>query len=293
MGFTNFLREMDDRTIGGKRMMGWVVGDPSEDKTQTQRLRIRIHDLHDDIPDDKLPYFSAGNTSPYSGAANMGDHGPIPPQGSKVWISFGDSSQYHGLYHGGVQTTENKVPEFTDKGEFGSDYGHVYGGVNSSGTLSATNTNTDAHMWEHVSGTSYHVDGKGNTNVVVSGNAANPNVNAGHASTVRAQRYGASSGSGGLNTAVFGALNIYVSGVVNIGCGGNATIAANGKATLSAKGDLAIVSGGALTLVGSSIKSSVDIVTGASGTPATVAAQTAPAVRSRPNPVVKKDSMGY
>jgi hypothetical protein len=113
MGFFNFSRDEKIRDVHRRKLQGVVT--ENKDPLQLQRIKVRIHDLHDEIADEDLPWHVPSQMSPYSGAANIGDHGPIPPKGTKIWVNFDDASQYHGAYGGAAINTQNKLPEFTQK----------------------------------------------------------------------------------------------------------------------------------------------------------------------------------
>jgi hypothetical protein len=354
MTFTNMLREQHPRTFGGKRMNGWVVNNDDSkhaDGKRLQRMQIRLPHLHDDIEDADLPWFTTGGQSPYSGGADIGNHGPIPPNGTKTWIRFEDDSQYHGQYLAGVATTDNQIPEFVDpqgkdkddqadpgndgdnsstgpddkvkdednptiygKEDYRKDYPQAHGSVDESGNFTGHSMKTDFHETYHVSGTSKAIDGKGNMQVNINGNADR--------STSSEHRARGEMGGGnpnakaklpeGFSSAVFGHGTIYISKDCTISVGGNASIitkgdalvSAQGKCTVASKGDVKVSSKGKLDLVSDShiqlsapsITSSVEIVVGGSGsseTPKDVKAAGAIKVRKRPAPMIPANDLKY
>ena len=228
--FMNVLRDADDRSIAKKKMQGWVV-EPN-DPMQLQRVKVRVHDLHDQIADEDLPWFVPEQMSSSSGAADIGDHGPIPPKGTKVWVMFAeDGSQYHGTYGGGVATTQNQIPEFTKgqqqqlpngpKYDFTQNYPASTGLVNQSGNFHAVDQKTDVHTNIHVAGTGSATDGRGNHSFYVNGDADrsdNPDAKkvlpTGGTYTIK----------GNCSLTVTGDLNVTVGGNVNISGGGTVTI---------------------------------------------------------------------
>lgn len=236
--FYNAFRELGDhKGIGKRRFQGWVVkNDDSKDKDkskqQLQRIRVRIHDLHDEIKDEDLPWFSPGNLPSYSGGANVGDHGPIPPVGSKVWVEFEGDTQYHGVYTGAVQAKTNKISDFTGKGKYAKSYPNAAGGVDRSGSLAAADHVRDWKEETHVSGTSTQVDGKGNVMAVVNGDAERKDNDKAEKQFPK-----------GFNTVIFGNLNIHVSGDINASCTGKANVTSAGDANVSAKQKVNVVAG--------------------------------------------------
>ena len=79
---------------------------------------------------------------------------------------FVDDNIYNGLYLG-------CLPNVTD--ELLTDYPNSYGYIDRSGSLFVANTNTDNYMFQHVSGTTFLVDAKGNLKIQVANNQVNMN----------------------------------------------------------------------------------------------------------------------
>ena len=278
MTFTNVLREADDRSIANKVMQGWVTN--NKDPMKLQRIQVRVHDLHDEIVDADLPWFVPDQMSASSGAANIGDHGPIPPVGTKVWVQFGpDGTQYHGTYGGGVATTQNQIPEFASassdgtpitsagnvKYDYSKNYPQASGSVDPSGTARAHDSKTDTYSHTHPSGTGSTTDGKGNHAFTVNGDA-NRSDNA-NASKLLPK---------GGTYAVFGDCTLYVSGNLTISAGGNVTInslgsvvvSAKGTAEVKADGNVVVSSGGDVTVKASgkaTVSSGGDLVAKSGG----------------------------
>jgi hypothetical protein len=281
MGFTNLLREMGNRSIGQRRLSGWVVN--NKDPEQNQRVRVRIHDLHEGIPDDKLPWFAAGDLPSYSGSADLGNHGPLPPVGSKVWVTFDDDTQYHGTYHGAVVNSKNQIPEFTGKDSiYGPDYPQAYGSVDESGNLSGTSTIRDTKAFTHVSGTGHEIDGRGNFSAVINGDAErNDNP--------KAQKKYPKGGT----FAIFGDMTLYVSGEITIQCKGDANINANGDVSVSSKGTMYLSATTAIKMDAPQITSRVAITLGSGKAVTNVGDKTPPTPRQRPTPSVNADIDTY
>lgn len=231
--FTNAMRDLSDyRGIGKRRFQGWVVNndDTKRDDEKLhglQHMQIRIADLHDNTSDADLPYFAPASLPSYSGASDMGHHGPIPPNGSKVWVEYEGDTQYHGVYLGAVQTDSNRIPEFTGKGRYAKSYPQVAGSVDASGSLHAEDHKVDSREFTHVSGTASHVDGKGNVMHVVNGDAKTGNDDASKLFPT------------GFNAVVFGGLNLWVSGPIVVNSKSAVTLAVVGDVNVSSKGNLA------------------------------------------------------
>lgn len=245
MAFIGPMRQMESRGIAGVRFQGFVVknddSDVKDEKSRKQqRIKVRIPDLHDDIKDDDdLPWFSTGNLPSYSGSSNIGDHGPIPPIGTKVWVSFSDDTQYHGHYIGAVQNEKTKIPEFTDKkSEYSQSYPHAHGSVDQSGTFHAVDTKRDVREHTHVTGTAHHIDGKGNVNVVINGDVERKD-----------NKDAAKKFAKGLTMAVFGDISLYVSGNIKFEVKGDTEIVTKGKTNIASKGDCKVQSKGKMDVI--------------------------------------------
>ena len=236
----NSVRESDEERFPVRTpLQGWVV--ENNDPKQLQRIKVRVHNLHDDIADEDLPWFSPNQLSSYSGSVNIGDHGPIPKKGTKVWVYFNDSSQYHGVYGGAAVSTQNQLSEFAGEKtgtttlanganyDFKQNYPNSDGGIDSSGSFSGHDDTTDLEHHQHVSGTGYSVDGKGNYYANINGN------------TTRSDNENATSKFPlGGTIVIQGNLTLFVSGNVTINCSGNASIVAGGTVDVSCRGKLTV-----------------------------------------------------
>jgi hypothetical protein len=165
----------------------------------------------------------------YSGSQNVGDHGPIPPVGTKVWVEFEDDTQYFGHYLGAVQNDKTKIPEFTDKGKYAESYPQAYGSVDESGTLRASDNKRDWEEWTHVTGTNWQVDGMGNTSVTVNSLEKRQD-----------NKEAKKQFSKGFSMSVFGDVTLYVKGKLSITVKGNIGITTKGDTSIATKGKTSI-----------------------------------------------------
>jgi Type VI secretion system/phage-baseplate injector OB domain len=307
MSFWNFLRESgDQRTLDNVVLQGWVIN--NMDPMQLQRVKVRVHDLHDDIADTDLPWFTPYQLAAFSGNANVGDHGPIPQVGTKVWVKFTDNSQYHGVYGGGVANSQNQVPEFAGQTkapvslpggipwDFSKNYPWSHGRIDDSGHAKTHDMFTDIISKLHVSATGHAIDGKGNFSADINGNVNRPD-------NPNAKSLFPTGGS----VRVFGNLTLYVSGNINISAIGNTAITSNGSTTIDSQNTVMIRSAGEIDICNTggqtlNVSSSTKIafqaptitssvaITIAGGkqpsNPSTVTTQKAPQARTRPNPQV-------
>jgi hypothetical protein len=136
-------RELNNNHRLGKTPYVGVVID-NVDPSKTQRVRIRIHDIHRNVKDEELPWAIPLSLLRQGSNVEIGDAGPIPTLGSRILCVSLDDSGYYWLYHGGSVSddrilkelvgTPGKRPEpgeeATDKGSNeGSNMGKGLGAV--------------------------------------------------------------------------------------------------------------------------------------------------------------------
>lgn len=142
-----------------------VVVDNKDPKKQ-QRVRIRVPQLHRNIPDNKLPW-SMPDASGRQANAGVGVGGvDVPPIGSKVMFSLTENDPHNPKYKGSPTTDDvNKNNELLNE-----DYPGTYGQVDHAGNKATVNTEKNEITTTHVSGTTTHTDGAGNVSIVSVGN---------------------------------------------------------------------------------------------------------------------------
>ncbi len=269
MGFANQFRQQDKRTLKGNRMVGVVVS-VDDDKKQ-QRIKVRVHELHKNIPDDALPWLSPSSLTSSNAAGGAGTHGPIPLKGSKVWTQFTDDSQYHGEYLGGVNTQDTKLDDFTKEGsKWSKNYGHAFGGVDGSGNFDGIDNKADLKESTHVSGTTHQIDGKGNEY-----HGTNGDANTGNKDAVGEH-------AKGYTHDIHGDCNINCSGVVNISGATSINLKAGSVLKIHGSGSIEIIGGQSIKLVAPSITASTEIVVGGGGSPDSPTAPKELKTRKRP-----------
>ena len=250
VAFTNPLRDHRNRSLKGHQMKGVVVNNDDsghEDGVRGQRCQIRCHSVHANVKDADLPWFSPQSLDSANGSGG-GSHGPVPPVGTVVHVTFMDDSQYHGQYMAGPVDDQRKLTEFTKKGtRYGDRYPHVAGSTDYSGSLTAHDYKGDAQERTHVAGTSHQIDGKGNVLHVVNGNAPSKNKDAVElfpsGGTLLVHGDGTVWASGKLTLNAVGPLSIVVVGDVAVSTKGNAAVTAGQNATVSAQKDATVVAG--------------------------------------------------
>lgn len=146
--------------LTGKIVNGIV--EDNKDPMHLGRIKVRVDGLHSKkMQTSDLPWIM--NTRFFSSASGQGNV-EIPDISSKCWVMFVDDNIYNGLYLG-------CLPNITE--ELLTDYPNSYGYIDRSGSLFVANTNTDNYMFQHVSGTTFLVDAKGNLKIQVANNQVN------------------------------------------------------------------------------------------------------------------------
>lgn len=99
-----------DRGVVGNKIRGVVVDNVDPDKDNPRgRIKVRARDIHDQFPDDHLPW-SMPHEGFGAGTAGSGKK-DIPPIGAIVFISHQDDSLYHPQYHDGPSTDDKNIKE--------------------------------------------------------------------------------------------------------------------------------------------------------------------------------------
>ncbi len=172
----NFGREIarDNQNVFRRHYVGIVVD--NKDPKKLQRVRIRIRELHMNIPDEFLPWCMRGPGGGNGHAGGMGNK-EIPAIGAKMAVSFMDNSPYFPQYSGAPDTEDTKLPD-----DYNSDdnYEHVNGSIDTAGNKFMVNTKEgEEHVeFSHKTGTTYAMDKDGNYHL---DSKANINLNSGSA----------------------------------------------------------------------------------------------------------------
>lgn len=162
MTITNPTRELSKASYKNMEFSGKVIR--NDDPKKLQRVKIRVSKLHDGIPDDDIPWTYPSSTNSMGGSSSGGNAvggSNVPPVGSQVFLTLQDNSLYFGKYSLGPTTKNVKSKEFD------SDYPHNRGSVDPSGNKTENNNKTDNQKHIHVSGTEFHIDGKGRMKIKI------------------------------------------------------------------------------------------------------------------------------
>lgn len=160
MGLVNPGRELNIRPDLKVQQYTALVVD-NNDPEKRERVRIRIPQIHRNVPDDKLPWsmpMREGQAQAGSGVGAV----RVPPAGSQLFVKY-DADDPHNMYYGGSPTvdTVHEENELLDE-----DYPDTYGDVDQAGNKWSINTRQNTITFQHVSGTVVHIDGSGNVNIV-------------------------------------------------------------------------------------------------------------------------------
>jgi hypothetical protein len=254
----------NEHDLEGTRFHGVVID--NKDPNMTQGLKLRTP-AHEGIDDEDLPWVHPHQANMAGNAGGgTGELGTIPPIGAKVHMSHPDGTMYNAVYHGTVTTKDAKVKDLT-QGDYGKNYPHVQGSVDPSGNLHAKDNEFDTVENTHVSGTSHQVDGKGNVNYVINGDAKTNNP--------KAKKKFPKGGS----MTIHGDGTITISGNCSISATGNVSISCNGNAAVSAKGKASLTSGSSVSISGKSVAISTS-----GSNPGTVKKPSDVTPRARPTP---------
>lgn len=145
-------------------LVGYVVENNDPDKRQ--RVKIRVAQLHRNVPDEDLPWAipdasqSRANAGAGAGSVN------VPVKGAKVYVRFEDNDPHNPRYSGSPTTDDvNKDNELLKE-----NYPHSRGTIDDGGNRHNTNVENETHDYTHKSGTTVFIDANGNASISSAGN---------------------------------------------------------------------------------------------------------------------------
>lgn len=155
MALSNPIQHLGRTNISRPDYQGQVVD--NKDPLKLQRVRVRIPQLHRNVPDDKLPW-TMPMDSGRQGNAGSGVGGVnVPPIGAKVNYSLTENDPHNPRITGSPTTKDvTKDNELLKE-----DYPGTYGDIDHAGNKRATNTEKNTITETHVSGSTTHTDGSG------------------------------------------------------------------------------------------------------------------------------------
>lgn len=166
----NPLDDLNRSKLQGNFFVGFVVNNVDEDdKKQRQRVRIRIPQLHRNVPDDKLPWAIPDNTQGVGNAqiesgSQVGSVN-IPQIGAKIYVRIDDNDPHNPRYSGSPSTDDvSKGNELLDE-----QYPHTRGTIDAANNRRSVNVEKQTQQETHSSGTTVHIDANGNYSLTVAG----------------------------------------------------------------------------------------------------------------------------
>lgn len=163
MALMDVIHDLKQSNLTKPDYTGFVVDNNDPDKRQ--RYRVRVPQLHRDIPDEELPWVMPQNNSnqPNAGAGVGGVF--VPPKGAKMNWSLTNNDPHNPMVNGSVTTDDvNKDNELLNE-----DYPGTYGAVDHAGNKEAVNTEKNTKTQTHKTGTTQHTAGNGDHSVFAAG----------------------------------------------------------------------------------------------------------------------------
>jgi len=155
MAFGNPAKDLKNTKLDAGRWRGYVVD--VNDPEKRQRVRVRIPQLHDDIPDDKLPWAMNVGGGIANAGGGIGTVG-VYTKGSFVEGFFDEDDPHNFRLLGSPPTDKvNKDNELLKE-----DYPYTSGSVDESGLRTSYNSLRKEFLIQHPSGASIFIDGAGN-----------------------------------------------------------------------------------------------------------------------------------
>lgn len=190
MALPNPIKDLSRPNLTKGTWRAYVVDVQDPDKRQ--RVKIRIPQLHRDIPDSDLPWSMPNTVGQAHAGAGVGTVN-VPPEGSLVEVWFEEDDPHNPRYGGSPPLdevhSENELLQ--------EDYPHTKGFVDEAGNKVTINTAKNEIMVQHKTGASFFIDGEGNI-------------------TITAKKSLTFSGPEGINLTSGGNVNIHASGVTDV-----------------------------------------------------------------------------
>lgn len=155
MAMSNPVKSLKRPDLSRGRFQGYVVDNKDPDKRQ--RVKIRIPQLHRDVPDEDLPWTRPSHRGQANAGGGVG-RVDIPPEGSLMDVSFDEDDPHNPLYHGSPALDEVAK----DNEILNEDYPHTVGEVDEAGNKWTVNRLRREVLFQHKSGSSIFIDGAGN-----------------------------------------------------------------------------------------------------------------------------------
>lgn len=131
-------------------LVGVVVD--NNDPLNLQRLKIRLIEWHDDVPDELLPWFVPEKLDSWGSTPEGGSFGP-PLIGSYMWVKFHNGDPHSPVYMGYVRDKDRIVPQSVP------DYPHRVGFATGSNDYFYLNRQNGDTTFSHRTGTNWFITG--------------------------------------------------------------------------------------------------------------------------------------
>lgn len=147
-------------------LVGFVVD--NNDPEKRQRVRIRIPQLHRNVPDNKLPWCLPDASQSRANAGGGAGSVNVPVNGAKLFVRFEENDPHNPRYSGSPASDDvNKDNELLQE-----NYPHTRGTIDDAGNREATNSENETYDYVHKSGTTIHIDANGAISMTVADNQA-------------------------------------------------------------------------------------------------------------------------
>lgn len=155
MALSNPIQHLNRTNIARIDYPGKVID--NKDPLKLQRVKIRVPQLHRNIPDDKLPWVMPMDSGRQTNAGVGVGGVNVPPIGAKLNFSLVDNDPHNPRAVGSPTTADvTKDNELLNE-----DYPGTYGDIDHAGNKRATNTEKNTISEVHVKGSTRHIDGDG------------------------------------------------------------------------------------------------------------------------------------
>jgi len=131
-----------------------------DDPQKLNRIKVTIPGKMEG-PVETLPWVAPARLAPFGQGQGFGVYG-VPPLGSQVRVDLQDDDTDYGFYDAGIFCINCANPDFADVDSWGYS--------DPSGTKLIVNSRTKDYLFQHASGTSFHIDASGNLTITVKGN---------------------------------------------------------------------------------------------------------------------------
>lgn len=242
------LGNMKQQNFAAAYFEGLVVN--NNDPKKGRRIQFRIKGMHDDVPDENLPWARCLMQSDRGATATVGSV-YVPVVGASVVIRFQNGDPQYPVYSGSVISTVNVPPLFQEN------YPERSGWILGNATHFYVDETTNV-LHAHHRGTTVTIEENGKVVISVADASditvtAESTIQIGKGSTVSIAEDSNITVGGDSTLNVSGSATIVAGSDVSVQAGGSATVHANSSATLEAGGAVSVKAGGSATVQASGV----------------------------------------